>query len=441
MSEGTIEMTKKGLHRLRAVEAVVDGRLRQGEAAQQLGLTARQVKRLVASYRRDGAAGLVSRRVGRPSNRRLKETLREEIRALLLERYPDFGPTLACEKLREVHDLAVSIETVRGLQIDLALWKPKRRRTARAFQLRERRGRFGELVQIDGSPHDWFEGRAPRCTLIVFIDDATGRLVQLRLVAAETTAAYMTVLRAHLERFGRPVALYSDRHSIFRLTCEEAANGHTLTQFGRALAGLEIEAIHAHSPQAKGRVERANQTLQDRLVKELRLRGIADMATANAVLPEFAADYNRRFAVAPSVAQDAHRALAHRPRELDLLLSQHHERAVSKNLSLQYRNVVYQIRHDGPGYRLRGAKVTVCELDGGEIVLLHEGRELAYATARKGERPCAVEDDKTLNARVDRALAKQRAPTPSKPRADHPWRRRAEGGVAPSAPQGLTPAT
>jgi transposase len=276
MSAETIEMTKKALHRLRAVEAVVEGRLKQGQAAEQLGVTTRQVKRLVAAYRRAGAGGLVSRRVGRPSNRRLQESVRAAVRGLLVDRYGDFGPTLACEKLREVHGITVSVETVRGLQIELGLWKPKRRKAGRAFQLRERRGRFGELIQIDGSPHDWFEGRGARCTLIVFIDDATGRLVQLRFFPTETTVAYMLVLRAHLEACGRPVALYSDRHSIFRLTCEEAANGHTLTQFGRVLAALEIEAIHAHSPQAKGRVERANQTLQDRLVNNRWSRVVAE---------------------------------------------------------------------------------------------------------------------------------------------------------------------
>lgn len=438
MSEGRIELTKKALHRLRAVEAVAEGRLKQGAAAAQLGMTTRQVKRLVAAYRRDGAAGLVSRRVGQPSNRRLKESVRQAVQDLLVERYGDFGPTLACEKLREAHGITVSVETVRGWQIELGLWKAKRRRGARAFQLRERRRCFGELIQIDGSPHDWFEGRGARCTLIVFIDDASGRLVQLRFFPTETTVAYMLVLRAHLEAFGRPVALYSDRHSIFRLTCAEAANGHTLTQFGRALAGLEIEAIHAHSPQAKGRVERANQTLQDRLVKELRLRGIDDLDAANAFLPAFLADYNQRFAVPPRLAEDAHRALAHGPRELDLLLSEQHTRVVSKSLSLQYRNVLYQIGHDGPGYRLRGAQVTVCERPAGEVVLLYDGRELPYTTYRKGERPPPLADDKTLNARVDGALAKQQGT--STPRANHPWRRPLRSTAATDARRPTDPA-
>ncbi|MCC7277277.1 MAG: helix-turn-helix domain-containing protein [Chromatiaceae bacterium] len=168
-------MTQRARHRLKVIEAVTDRRLMQTDAGGQLGLTTRQVKRLVAAYRAEGAAGLVSQRLGQPSNRRLKEPLREAIRALLVERYPDFGPTLAQEKLLEVHQIEVSIETVRQLQVELGLWKPKRRQGARTFQPRERRGRFGELIQIEGSPHAWCEGRSPRCTLIVFIDDATGR--------------------------------------------------------------------------------------------------------------------------------------------------------------------------------------------------------------------------------------------------------------------------
>ncbi len=438
MPEETIALTQRALHRLKVIEAVTDRRLTQTEAGGQLGLTPRQVKRLVAAYRARGAAGLVSQRLGQPSNRRLKAPLREAIRALLVARYPDFGPTLAQEKLLEVHQIEVSIETVRQLQMELGLWRPKRRQAARTFQLRERRGRFGELIQIDGSPHDWFEGRGPRCTLIVFIDDATGRLVQLRFAPSETTAVYMGVLRRHLEQYGRPVALYSDRHSIFRINQVEPANGATTTQFGRALEGLDIEAIHAHTPQAKGRVERANQTLQDRLVKELRLRGINDLESANAYLPAFMADFNPRFAVAPSSEEDAHRLLLHSPRALELLLAEQEERTLAKNLTLQYRNVAYQLRHAGPGYRLRGAKVTVCALTDGEVVLLREGRELPYTTYRKGERPPPVEDEKTLNERVDAALAKQSS-KPSKPAPEHPWRKEAamaaaRAGASPAAP-------
>jgi transposase len=404
------------------VEAVVDGRLLQREAAERLGLSVRQLKRLVRRYRQGGAAGLASRRRGRASNNRIDQPLREKALGLVREHYAGFGPTLAHEKLSERHELKLSVETLRKLMISEGLWQPKRRHQQKAFQLRERRARRGELIQIDGSPHDWFEGRAERCTLLVFIDDAKGEIVQARFAPAETTEAYMQALGEYLQRCGRPVALYSDRHSIFRLTQKECDNGQTLTQFGRALQALEIEAIHAHTPQAKGRVERANQTLQDRLVKELRLAGISDIEAANTFLPSFLADYNRRFAISPKSAEDAHRTLHHSREELERILCLHTPRKLSKSLSVQYQNVLYQVQRRGGGYPLRGASITVCEHFDGAITLLHQGQPLDYTTYRKGERPAPIEDEKTLNQRVDAALAKQAAARKAKPKASHPWR-------------------
>ena len=189
------------------------------------------------------------------------------------------------------------------------LWRSKKRPGARIHQSRPRRSALGELVQLDGSSHAWFEERGPRCTLIVFIDDATSRLMALRFAEAESTEAYMRTLRGYLDQHGRPVALYSDKHSIFRVNQHDREGD--LTQFTRVLKTLDIQPIHANTPQAKGRVERANRTLQDRLVKELRLGGIDDIESANAFLPEFIADYNQRFSVAPQNPQDAHRSVLH----------------------------------------------------------------------------------------------------------------------------------
>jgi transposase len=281
MPEGTVTLTKRELDRVVVLQTVINRKITQMEAALALGLGVRQVKRLIRRMRTKGEAALTSLRRGQPSNRRLKPDLRSQIESLLQDKYPDFGPTLAREKLVEIHGLHVSVETIRRIQSELGLWRPKRRKAVRNHQMRERRPRRGELVQIDGSPHAWFEERGERCTLIVFIDDATGTLLALRFAPTETTEAYMLTLHEYMKQHGCPVALYSDKHSIFRLTKEDPANGNTTTQFGRALVELDIEAIHAHSPQAKGRVERANQTLQDRLVKELRLQGISDMASAN----------------------------------------------------------------------------------------------------------------------------------------------------------------
>ncbi len=216
------------------------------------------------------------------------------------ERYEGFGPTLAAEKLLERDGIVVSAETVRRLQIGLKLWRPKTRRAKRVFQLRERRSRFGELVQIDGSQHDWFEGRGPRCTLIVFIDDATGRLTSLRFAPVESGLAYLEALRDQVLTHGCPLAFYSDRHGIFRVNAKDAQSGDGKTEFGRVPERLEIGLINALTPQAKGRVERANQTLQDRLVKEMRLRNLCSIAEAQAYLPEFILEWNEKFGVEPS---------------------------------------------------------------------------------------------------------------------------------------------
>jgi hypothetical protein len=405
---------------MKVIQAVTDRHLTQAQAAEQLRLSTRQVKRLVRRYRADGAAGLASRRRGCPSNNRIGAAVRAEYLGVVRTSYPDFGPTLAHEKLVEQHGFRHSVETLRQWMIADGLWRTRAARAPRPFQLRERRSCRGELVQIDGSPHDWFEGRAPRCTLIVFIDDATGELLALHFAPAETTEAYMSVLRAYLGTHGRPVSLYSDRHSIFRVNTPEREA--ELTQFGRALNTLDIEAIHARTPQAKGRVERANQTLQDRLVKEMRLAAIHSIEAANAWLPDFQADYNRRFAVTPQQGEDAHRPVLHSAAELGLILCLQHRRILSKNLTLQCHNRLYQVQNQGHGYRLRHTKVTVCEAFDGTVTLLHQGQALDYTCWTKGE-PSPLADDKEINAVVDRAKNRQKRRTPWKPAPDHPWRR------------------
>ncbi len=277
-----------------------------------------------------------------PSNNHLPEKTINKARRLLRARYYDFGPTLAAEKLA-IEGVALSVETVRQLLIREGLWKARRVRRVVIHQLRERRARLGELVQIDGSPHAWFEGRAPKCTLLVFVDDATSRLMYLQFVDAETTFNYFAAVRSYLTQFGKPLAFYSDKFGVFRVNMPNPLSGTGLTQFGRALKELDIELICAHSPQAKGRVERANQTLQDRLTKELRLRGICSLAQANAYLPEFITAYNARFAVAPRSTESAHRSLG-KGEDLDRILTLCERRTLSKNLTLSYNNVIYQIK-------------------------------------------------------------------------------------------------
>jgi transposase len=415
-----LELSHQELDRVQVIQAVAARQLSQAQAAEQLQLSSRQVKRLVRRFRADGAAGLASRRRGRPSNNRIEAAVRTEVLGIVRTHYPDFGPTFAHEKLVEHHGFPHSVETLRQWMIADGLWQTRAARAPRPFQVRQRRPCRGELVQIDGSPHDWFEGRAPQASLIVFIDDATGQLLALHFAPAETTEAYMTTLRDYLAAHGRPVSLYSDRHSIFRVNAPDHEGQPT--QFGRVLKTLDIEAIQARTPQAKGRVERANQTLQDRLVKEMRLAGIDAIEAANAWLSGFIADYNQRFAVTPEQPEDAHRPVLHDEAELGLILCRHHHRTLSKNLTLQCHNRLYQIQGQGRGYRLRHSQVTVCEAFDGTVTLLHQGKPLDYVCWCRGEAP-PLADDKEVNAAVEQAQKKQQQRRPWKPAPDHPWRR------------------
>lgn len=412
-----LTMSKKELTRLEVMQRLEQGHMKQREAAESLGVTARHIRRLLQSFRQQGEQGLISKRRGKPSNNRLQAETRQQAIKLIKERYHDFGPTLAYEKLTEVHQLKLSVETVRQIMIAEEQWQPRKAKRAEAHQMRPRRERFGELVQLDGSLHAWFEDRAPKCTLLVYIDDATGQLMELLFVPAETTFAYFAATRHYLEQHGRPLAFYSDKHGIFKVNMQNALSGSGLTQFGRAMQALDIEIICANTPQAKGRIERANQTLQDRLVKELRLAGISSMEAANAFLPLFSADYNRRFAVQPRSSDDAHRPLLFSELELDLIFTHQEPRTLSKNLTLQYKKVIYQVQPAGSAYTLRNAKVLVCENAQGEITLLRHNRPLPYSVFERQQRQAEVVTPKEIDAHLEKLKE------PHKPAANHPWRR------------------
>jgi transposase len=255
-------MSRAELSRVETLLQVDRGGLPVSQAAMLLGLSKRQVFRLLRRFRVDGAAGLASRRRGRPSNRRLPEAVRASALAIIREHYADFGPSFAAEKLRELHGLPLSRETLRQWMIEAGLWRERKARAKAIHQPRYRRDCVGELVQIDGCEHWWFEDRGPQSTLLVFIDDATSRLMLLIFVPSESALAYLAATRAYVEAHGKPVAFYSDKHGIFRVNRREAAGGDGMTQFGRALYDLNIEILCANSPQAKGRVERAHLTLQ-----------------------------------------------------------------------------------------------------------------------------------------------------------------------------------
>ncbi len=424
-----LAMSKKEMSRLEIMQRLKDKRLTQKAAAGMLGISTRQVKRLWRAYRKKGADGLVSQRRGKPSNNHLDAGLVQQALDLIQEKYADFGPTLAHEKLTEVHHLELSRESVRQIMIAGGIWKSKRAKKGEVHPMRERRACLGELVQIDGSDHAWFEERGPRCTLLVFIDDATGQLLELWFVPEETFFGYCEAARHYFERWGKPVAFYSDKHSIFRVNQPRPLGlSSGLTQFGRAMHELDIQILCANSSQAKGRVERANQTLQDRLVKELRLRGISDLDRANAYAPEFLQDYNRRFAVLPQSSYNAHRPLLHSD-NLALILTHQEMRTLSKNLTVQFKQVVYQIRSDRPGYALRNAQVTVCENPHGEVTILYKNKPLPFTLFHKPIRQAEVVDSKTLDHQIQ---------TPTPPPANHPWRRYGKHLNGPSLPKPLS---
>jgi hypothetical protein len=359
----------------------------------------------------------VSKRLGKPSHNQIRAEVKQKVLDLLKGKYQGFGPTLACEKLVEVEELQISKESVRQMMIGEGLWKVRKARKVSVHQMRERRACCGELVQIDGSPHAWFEERGPGCNLLVAIDDATGKLGRLLLVEQESFHSYAQLVKHYLEQYGKPVAFYSDKHGIFRVNQASVGKTEGLTQFGRAMQELDIEILCANTPQAKGRVERANQTLQDRLVKELRLRGISSLAQGNAFLPEFILDFNRRFAVPPRSQHDAHRPLL-AAENLAHILTWQEPRTLSKNLTLQFNKVVYQIQTDRPTYALRNAQVTVCEDGCGQISILYKAKPLAFSIFHKQQHQAEIVDTK----QVDRVLQNQRKA--HKPAPNHPWYRK-----------------
>jgi transposase len=415
-----LNMSAKELSRLEVMQKLSEKRMSQKEAGTILHLSTRQIKRLLKAYRKKGAAGLMSKHRGRKGNNRLAENVKKQALNLLKTNYRGFGPTLAHEKLVEKDKLILSDESVRQLMIEEGLWKPRKAKKVVTHQLRERRACFGELVQIDGSPYDWFEGRAAACVLLVFIDDATGKLVQLRFVESESFFSYAQAAEDYFRRCGKPVAFYSDKHGIFRVNLPSVGAGEALTQCGRAMQELDIQIICAHTPQAKGRVERVNQTLQDRLVtpalaggarEEMRLREISSLTDGNAYLPEFIDDFNQRFAIEPRSSLDAHRPLTAKE-NLTRILTWQEPRTLSKNLTIQFEKVVYQIQTQRPTYAMRQAVVTVCKDARRNLTILYQGKSLPFTVFHQQAKQSEVVPSKNVNQVLP----------PHKPAPDHPWR-------------------
>jgi len=398
------------------IDKLIEKSIRQKAAAAGLGISVRQVKRLVKRYREKGTIGLVSKQRGQPSHHQLPEDTRQRIVDLLHSTYQDFGPTLAQEKLVERDGMKVSVSSVRKIMIEEEIWKPKKAKKLEVHQHRERRACFGELVQIDGSPHDWFEGRSPKCTLLVFIDDATGALLQLRFVKSESFFSYARAAEGYFGQYGKPAFFYSDKNGVFKVNNPSNSKRDALTQFGRAMQELGIQIICAETPQAKGRVERVIKTLQGRLPKELRLGGINDPDAGNAYLPTFIQDFNNRFAVKPRSSFNAHRPLSASD-DLAKIFTWQEDRTLTKNLTLQYRYTIYQIKTDRPSYALCKVPVKVCEDVNGLVSIYYKGELLDYTIYHRQAKQALVVPTKQL----DQVLVNKHRTY--KPAPDHPWRR------------------
>lgn len=408
VGEDSIIMSGKELRRVHVIHQVLEHQLTQQQAGEVLGLTARHIRRLRDRLRAGGDQGLVHRGRGRPSNRRKPAAFKQQVLQLYTRHYGDFGPTLAVEHLARQHGLRLSDETLRRwLRREGIEHFGRRRRPHRSW--RARRGHRGELVQLDGSHHEWFEGRGPRCVLMAYIDDASSR-VFARFYEYEGTWSALDSFQRYVKQYGIPLAIYADKHTTYRSPAEptveeQLAGVKPESQFGRALRELGVELIPAHSPQAKGRIERLFHTLQDRLVKEMRLAGIVTLAEANRFLPAWLAQYNRRFAVQPARRTDLHRPL---PTGLDVkaVLALKTSRVLRRDRTVAHGGQLYQVQT-----RVRATQVVVEERVDGTLRMLHQGRPLIYQPILQRPRPVLP----PRPARRPRPLVK--------PATTHPWNR------------------
>lgn len=410
-------MSEKERDALLVLERVKRNEIKMAAAALLLGISYRQSWRRYRRYEEEGAQGLTHRLRGGGGNRSMVQEVKERIAELYRGRYEGFGPVLFAEKLEAEHEIRVDHETVRRLLVKEGLWRATRKRKKRHRAWRERRLHFGEMVQVDGSHHQWFEGRGPKCCLMVMIDDATG--VRMSLFSEEeTTEAAMRLLRMWIESCGVPKSLYTDKKNVY-VACEKDQENarlegrEALTQFGRACRKLGIRVVRAHSPQAKGRVERSNSVYQDRLVKELRLKGISDIAQANELLTGgFDDDLNRRFAIPPGETTDYHRSAE--TVDLSAVFCIEHERTLSTNWTLSFENRLYQLASHSQNYSPAKRKVLVSRYLDGSLHMFYRGEEIAFEEFDPG---LARQTKTPPRERSLAATGKPPLPSPN-----HPWR-------------------
>lgn len=413
VKKGILKMSQKERDRLRILSRVKAGEMIIKKASELLEISYRQCKRIYKRYREEGERGLIHRSRGRPSNRRKNPAIREAVIKRYRERYEGFGPTLACEKL-EKEGYQLDHETLRLWLLEEGLWE-KRRKRKKHRSWRERKEHFGEMVQIDGSHHDWFEGRREKAVLINMVDDATGRTFS-RFHEGETTRAIMETIWEYIDEYGIPLSIYTDRDSIYitdrePTISEELKGEKPLTQLGRALHKLGVRIITARSPQAKGRVERSHGVYQDRLVKELRLAGISSIAEADNLLKDsFLGDLNKRFAREPKSDVDLHRPV---PEGVDLrrIFCFEEERGVDNDWTVRWSNRILQIAKANKTLPRARQRVTVQEWLDGSIHLVYCGKELRY---RELDKKPPREKKKVTGVAERRSY---------RPAPDHPWKR------------------
>lgn len=430
MAYGTerVDISMRNIDRLKIIHEVLEGHLRQYQAATQLGISRRQVIRLCRRVQQEGNRGIMHRLQGRSSNHQLDAyVLEQALSALHAPCYDGFGPTLASEKLKGLYGLDLSIGALRKVMIQTDLWTSKRYGSKhRAW--RERRSCVGELVQLDGSDHFWFEDRGPRCWLIAYIDDATSRILYAEFADAEDTITLMRTTQAYVQMHGRPLAFYVDKDSIYKTSRsttidEELQDLHPITQYTRAMNDLGIQVICAHSPQAKGRIERLFNTLQDRLVKELRLRNISTQKEANAFLGStYIPAHNAQFAVAPANTTNAHRPLRNEHR-LSEILSVRTERTLANDYTLRFQNQYFQLFPD-QGLRPTLKLMIEVRLDG-STHLRFKDQYLRYRAIPKPAQKSAQ-----VHA-ADQLLKSLMTVKPKRPALNHPWRQY-KGGAQPA---------
>jgi hypothetical protein len=396
------------LKRLHVIRRVLERVIKQVEAAEILSLSGRQIRRIVKRIRSEGDRGAVHKSRGRPSNRRIPHKIKDRVIRLYRAQYKDFGPTLTSEELLERDRIEISDETLRRWLIEAGDWKKSRKR-GRHRQWRERKHHYGEMVQMDGSHHAWFEDRGGPYVLMSYIDDATGEAFG-RFYEYEGTIPAMDSFKRYIKKNGLPMRVYLDKHSTYKSTAkptieDELNDVGPLSEFERALRELGVEVSHAHSPQAKGRIERLFRTLQDRVVKQMRLRGIRTIEEGNPFLEEYLPLYNKRFSVRPKEKDDLHRPLV-KGVDLDAILCIKTERALRNDFTVAHNRKLYQIAE-----MIKVSKVMVQDRIDGSMIMIHKGRALRFKEIT--ERP--------LREKKEPVVARRRKSYI--PPSDHPWRR------------------